>query len=231
MIFILIYKIKIMSNILDKIIQLPFDETKFIKKEYEKTQIVIHHTVSGGSAKAVASFWEGRPGRISTCIIIDKEGIPYQLFSSKYSGGHIGGRDTLKASFEKFNLSYRECNLNSIGVELISWGGLKKIDNKFYNCYGGEVKDDQITHIEGGFRGYDYFDSYTQKQIETLKELLIFWKDRYGIPLDYKYEDFFEISENALKGEKGLYSHVAFRLDKSDCFPDEKLINMLKSLS
>lgn len=219
-------------SIIDKIVQLDFPRDQYIRKEYPKSQIILHHTVSGGSAKAVASYWAGKPSRIATCIIIDKPGVPYQLFSSKYWGGHVGGKRSMAKSFGKYGLEYRNCSQPSIGVEIISWGGLKMIDGKLYNCYGGEYKEGDVkpTYFEEGYRGYNYYDSYTEAQIETLRQLLLYWNQRYGISLEYN-EDMWDVSEDALKGKNGIWAHTSFRFDKSDIFPQENMVEMLKNLA
>ena len=216
-----------MDDILKKIIQIPFND--YIKSQHDKSQIILHHTVSGGSAKAVATYWDSRPSRIATCIIIDKKGIPHQLFRSRYWAGHVGGRSTMTKEFERFGLPYRNCSKTSIGVELVSWGGLKMIDNKLYTCYGSEYTEGADVHFDDPFRGYSYFDSYTTEQIATLKELLIYWNKVYDIPLEYK-EDMWDVNEQALNNTPGIYSHTSFRRDKSDLFPQKELIEMLKSL-
>lgn len=38
------------------------------------------------------------------------------------------------------------------------------------------------------------------------------------------------VSNKALKGQNGLYTHNSYRRDKSDVSPQPKLIEMLKSL-
>ena len=215
------------KEILDKIIQIPFGN--YVKHPTKKTQVVLHHTVSGGSAKAVAKFWATKKGPIGTCIVIDKKGIAHQLFSSRYWAGHVGGRKTMTPEFMKFNLPYRSTSRSSIGVELIAWGGLKEVDGKLYNYYGKEHKGKDPYFIEAGYKGYNYFDRYTKEQIETLKGLLLYWNYVYKIPLDYN-EDMWNVNEAALSNVKGIYSHTSFRSDKSDLYPDEDLINMLKSL-
>lgn len=216
-------------NILDKIIQIPF-EGSYIKTKYKKTQIILHHTVSGGSAKAVASYWASMKPRIATCIIIDKAGIPYQLFSSRYWGGHVGGKKTMLKEFNKFDLPYRNCSKSSIGVELISWGGLKNINDKLYTCYGNEIEKENTTYYEESYRGYNYFDTYTKEQIKTLQELLIYWKDVYNIPLDY-YKEMWDVSYAALNNMHGVWVHNSFRSDKSDLAPQKELIDMLQNLN
>jgi len=214
-------------SILNKIISLPFNESQYIKEVTNKNQVVLHHTVSGDNAKAVTSYWGSDKKRVATCIIISRDGTPYQLFSSSYWGYHIG----VKAkTFAEFSLPYVKLDKYSIGVELTNWGGLKKIDGKLYNTYGGVVNS-EIQEYPNGYRGFKYFEKYTDKQIQTLKELLIFWGDKYGIPLDYKGNDnFFDLSMSALEGNSGIFSHTSFRGGKSDIHPQSELIDMLKNL-
>ncbi len=213
---------------LSSIVQLPFPQKQYVRAQYDKTQIILHHTVSGGSAKAVALYWGSDKPRIATCMIIDKKGVPHQLFSSKYWGGHVGGKTIMRKEFQRFGLPYRNCSKTSIGVELVSWGGLNMIDGQLYNAYGGKFHGEHIYYPEG-FRGYHYFDKYTQEQINTLKELLIYWNQRYNIPLNYN-EDMWDVSEKALNNERGIWSHTSFRSGKSDLYPDPELINMLKNI-
>jgi len=215
--------------ILDKIVQLPFSEDQYLKVQHEKTQIIGHHTVSGGSAKAVANYWGGNKPRVATCMIIDKAGVPHQLFSSKYWGGHVGGKSSMGKEFSRFGIPYRNCSKASIGVELVSWGGLNMIDGQLYNAYGDKFNEESIFY-ERGYRGYFYFDKYTQEQIDTYGELLKYWGKRYNIPLTYS-EDIWDVSPRALNGQKGVFTHTSFRSDKSDLHPQEELITMLKSLT
>jgi len=82
---------------------------------------------------------------------------------------------------------------------------------------------------EQGFRGFYGFEKYTDAQIEAVRELLVFWNERYKIPLDY-HDDMWDISNEALAGKAGVWTHVSYRKDKSDCHPQPELIEMLKSL-
>ena len=40
----------------------------------------------------------------------------------------------------------------------------------------------------------------------------------------------FDVRMDALKGEKGIFSHSSYRKDKSDLYPDKDLIQMLNNL-
>ncbi len=214
-----------MADILDTIVQVDYDESQYHKATYEKKQIVLHHTVSNGSAQAVVNWWESKPDRVGTPIIIDKKGIMHQVFSSRYYAGHVGNvSDEMKA----FNLRYRSCSKNSIGVELINGGGLVKKGSKLYDWYKREFKG-EVIHYPDGFNGFDYFPKYTAEQIESLRRLLIYWCNRYDIPTTYN-KDIWTVNKRALIGEKGIFAHASFRFDKSDLHPQPELITMLKTL-
>ena len=158
---------------------------------YEKNQIVLHHTVSGDSIRGDLITWKKYKSNIATCIIIERNGTIKQLFSSKYWAYHLG---TGNYSLDK----------HSIAIELDNWGGLilgdgkehkfgknvdgtprmkKTIDGKYYATYSNVVVDVPVTYYKDGFRGYDYFESYTDEQIRATGELLLLWHNRYNIPL------------------------------------------------
>lgn len=214
-----------MADILDTIKQIPYDEKQYHKATYEKNQIVLHHTISNGSAQAVVNWWELKPDRVGTPIIIEKDGKINQIFSSRYYAGHVGN---VSNEMKAFNLRYRSCSKNSIGVELINGGGLVKMGDNLYDAYGHEYKD-EVEYYSGGYNGFKYFPLYTKEQIESLRRLLIYWCNRYDIPTEY-HEDIWKVNKRALIGEKGIYVHGSFRFGKSDLHPQPELIEMLKNL-
>jgi len=214
-----------MPTLPENLVQLTFDENQYYKATYPKTQIVLHHTVSNGSAKAVADYWESKPDRVGTPIILDKEGIMHQLFSSRFYAGHIGDVDK---EMQKFKLPLRSCSKNSVGVELINMGGLTKKGNDLFDSYGNIFKGETV-HYPNKYRGFEYFAKYPQVQIDSLKKLILFWCEMYSIPSTYN-EDIWDVSKRALSGEPGIFCHTSFRSDKSDLAPQSEMIAMLKSL-
>jgi len=223
---------------LRKIHIVPFADDQYFQEEYQKKQIVIHHTISGEGINGDVTTWEADPKRVATCIIIDRAGIPWQLFSSKYWAGHLGAGN--------LNL-----DKHSIGVELDNWGwlipgdgtakqfgknadGTVKIVNtiigKYYAYYGNSIIVPMQYYIDD-FRGYNYYEKYSEAQIKTLGELILYWNQRYKIPLTYN-EDMWNVSQNALGSKSGIWTHVSYRPtpEKMDCHPQPNLIQMLKTL-
>ena len=228
-----------------------FPQEKYYPLEYPKKQIVLHHTVSGPGVRGDIQHWLSLADRIATCIIIDNNGIANQCFSSKYWAHHLGVKSTyLKAKgFPDWTSRNVELNRASIAIEIDNWGGLilgdgtekqfglNKYDmpnmiytivGKFYAAYGNAVTCD-VQEYPNGFRGYNYYEKYSEAQIKTVGELLLLWKIKYGIPLDY-HPDMFDISMEALGGKSGVWSHTSFREDKSDVHPQPELIEMLKAI-
>lgn len=209
-----------------------YPESKYIKEEYEKRIIVLHHTV-GRTAMSSIDGWRNSPGQIGTCIVIDRDGTPYQVFSSKYSAWHLkcGNPDIDK---------------HSIGVELANLGYLtlgdgttmrfgaisvKTVPGRFYDYYGS-VANVPTTYFENGYRDHKYFESYTDAQIQTTGELLLYWGKKYSITLDYN-PDMWDVSPRALAGAPGIWAHVSYRpkTEKSDIYPMPEMVNMLKTLN
>lgn len=202
---------------LSNIKMIDFPEDKYFREEFAKKQVVLHHTVSGPGIRGDLDTWLANPHRVATCIIIDRDGTPNQMFPSKFWGYHTGRG----ASIDK----------HSIGIEFDSWGGLILKNGNFHTVYGNKVNV-LATRYADGFRGYEYYESYTDEQIRTAGELILLWRDRYGIPMDYK-DDMWDISQKARSGEPGVWTHVSYQpaSTKQDCHPQPELISMLKSLS
>jgi hypothetical protein len=228
-------------SVLDNIKQITFPETGYFRQEYAKTQVCLHHTVSGPGVMGDVNYWIQRAAKISTPIIVDRTGDIYQCYSTKYWGYHLGVRD--EDIIESGISNYHRLDYNCIGVEIDSWGGL--VQDKTTSLWHPALWDkkkkklvpntdvkaiENVVEYPDGFRGFYGFEKYTDEQIESTKQLLLFWNKSWGIPLQYN-EDMFELNSRALSGESGIWTHTSYRLDKSDCHPQEELITMLKSLT
>jgi N-acetyl-anhydromuramyl-L-alanine amidase AmpD len=215
---------------LNTIIQVDFPENQYIKEQTDKKQIVLHHTVSGQGVDGDIAWWRETADRIGTAIIVGWDGKIYQCFSTKYWAYHLGVKTANNLALNKA----------SIGIEIDSWGGLMRSNRAWYPAKWDETLKQNVPNLavrpiqnvqvyENGFKGFYGYEKYTDAQIEAVRKLLVYWRDTWKIPLKYN-EDMWAISTKALSGEAGVWTHVSFREDKSDCHPQPELIQMLKSL-
>ncbi|MBC7486107.1 MAG: N-acetylmuramoyl-L-alanine amidase [Cytophagaceae bacterium] len=206
---------------LPKIEILPFPEDQYYKQAFDKKQIVLHHTASGRGSDGDYKHWLSNKERVSTSQIINQDGTCAQLFNSKWWGHHIG-------STHANNLIL---NKESIAIEIDSWGGLTyDTKTREFKTYTGKVvPQNTVIEYDQSFRGYRFFERYTEAQIESVRKLLVYWSTQYKIPLTYN-DGMWEVSQDALNKKPGIWTHVSYRKDKSDCHPQPELIAMLKRL-
>lgn len=226
-----------MSLDVTKIKQVPLRESQYIKEEIKKTQIVLHHTAGNSSGVGTIKMWDTDDrGRIATCVTISGKGQSKdtydgeicQAFSSKYWAYHLGIKPDV---FRANALPYKSIDPLAIGIEICNWGPLTlKKDGKFYNYVNREVPADQVTELATPYKGHKYYHRYTDAQIESVRQLLVYWNKIYGIPLTYNEKDMWSVSKNALSAVSGVYTHNSYRKDKSDIHPCPRMIAMLKSL-
>lgn len=205
--------------------QVSFADSNFFKEETKKKQIYLHHTAGNGNAEQVFKYWASTGERVATCVAIGANGLIAQGFSSKYWGYHLGLK---KAVFSSNGIPYQSLDKLSIGVEICNWGYLKEKNGKLVNYVGIEIPNKDVIKLDKPFKGYQFWHSYTKEQIESTKELLLYWNEIYKIPLDYN-EDIWDVSKRALAAEPGVFTHNSVRKDKSDVYPHPELIEMLKS--
>lgn len=216
-----------------KTIDIPFQ--KYFTKEYKKTQIYLHHTVSPNKLhnrgpQGDIQHWNNQSYNLGTYIIIDSDGTVYQLFSSNKWSNHLGLK---KSTFDKYKIPYYKLDKTSIGIELDNLGPLLWTKKGYTSFAYPDIfyvpKDRVIDYGTKGYRGHRFYEAYAQSQIESLEAILRALTDVYNIPKHYN-ETMWEMSLEALSGVSGIWTHTSVRSDKSDCHPDPKLITMLKDL-
>jgi len=201
-----------------KIIDNLLADNQYFKSIQPKKQIVIHHTAGSGNAKNVIHGWNFNAVEVGTAYVIDSIGDIYKAFEPQYWAYHLGLKSANNIPLNK----------QSIGIEVCNWGQLIEKDGKYYNYVNKEVPANEVVKLPK-FRGYEYYHAYNTKQIQALKELLLFLGEKFNIDLTYN-SDMWDISQNALSGKNGLYTHVSYRSDKNDMNPQPELITMLKTL-
>lgn len=211
---------------ISKIVQHRLKPGQFMDAKHEKKQIYLHHTAGGPDAVSVAKYFDTKPERVATAFIIGANGTIVQCFSSKDWAYHLGLKESI---FKANKVPYISLDPISIGIEVCNWGPLTFKNNKYYNYVGGEVNASHVTTLEKPYKGYKHWFTYTDAQIESLRQLVEYLCETYDIPKDYN-ESIWDIDIDALKGNKGIFTHNSVRKDKSDMYPCPRVIQMLKNL-
>jgi N-acetyl-anhydromuramyl-L-alanine amidase AmpD len=202
-------------------------DEQYYKEESRKRQIYIHHTV-GGSARSTFNWWlndtskSGGTLKVATAYLIERDGTIYEVFDPKYWAHHLG----LKIAANE------RLNRESIGIELCSEGALvKKSDGKLYCFDGAKFYRDVAVDLGYIWRGYQYFDAYEKKQIDSCIALVVALCEQFNIPKRIPDGDLGRFDLRLLDFD-GVLGHCHVRADKTDphpLFPWGMLSEALKS--
>ena len=208
---------------------------EYINGKYNNDYIALHHTAGYDNPKAVVDCWaKDSLGRVATEFVIGGQrctdgrsiydGQIVRTYPEGNQGYHIGASGS----------SYM--NIHSVGIELCNMGWVK--NGKTYT--GSIVRPDQIVSLKEPFRGYINWHKYTTKQIEVLRDLLLYVANRDNIDLHtgiYKWiktegaMKAFDFHQDAYSGKvKGLITHANIRKSKYDVSPQPELIDMILTL-
>lgn len=211
---------------ISKIKQVRLKDSQYFAEESAKTQIYLHHTAGNGNAEAVSRYWNGTSDRVATAFVVGQDGLIVQCFSSKHWAWHLG---ISKAEFKGQGAKYQNLDKASVGIEVCNWGYLKEKDGKFYNYVNTRVPESMVTTLDEPFKGFKHWYKYTDAQIESTRQLLVYLCDTYNIPREYRAQ-IFSLDKEAFKGTPGIYTHNSVRKDKSDIYPCPRMIQMLENL-
>jgi hypothetical protein len=223
---------------ISKIIQENLPAANYYQEEIPKKQIFIHHTAGASNAKNVIGGWKTRTDHVCTAFVIAgkpptatsgfNDGDIYQAFSSKHWGYHLGLK---KEVFAANGVPYISLDKGSIAIEICNWGALTlKGDGNYYHYLDKTVPADEVVKLDTPYRGSQYYHKYTDAQLASLKDLLVYLCDKYTIPKTY-HADMWDISKNALTATPGIWTHTSVRTDKVDCSPQPNLVSLLQGLA
>ena len=127
------------------------NEGQWLKEKSKKTQIVLHHSVSS-SVDSLFNRWNQDKSRIGTAYSIDKDGTIYNHFPDDEWAYHL----YISSPGNKVTRGLKRFSVNrdkeSIGIELVSAGGLTLKEGTWYSSYGTVVPDENV--VETNCRGY-----------------------------------------------------------------------------
>ena len=207
-----------MYNLILDVVSVDF-EGNYFKQVYPKKQIIWHHSAGWDNARGMFDWWEkdGRTHVATSCGITDNGNL-YKGFDEKYWAASIGANHPNNRTLDK----------EAVAIEICNWGELSEKNGKIVSWTGYELDSDDVINLK--YKHVNYFEKYTEEEIETLKYWTLLNAMRFGIPLDYKEDDMWSVSNDALNRVPGLYTHNSYRVDKTDVSPQPKLIEMAKSL-
>jgi hypothetical protein len=220
------------------------DPGEYLTDIVKKDTVYIHQTAGSHRPDWTIDGWErdrtksGERLPVATAYVIggksvkdgnvDFDGKIYRAFDDKYWAYHLG----LKTA------NNVELNKKSIGIEICNYGPLTKTkDGTFINYVNNSVPASMVETLPQPWKGYTHFHKYTDKQLSSVKALLLDIASRHKIDLKAGLHQFitsgvnsFSLNQGALKGLPGLWTHVNVREDKSDCWPQPQLIDLIKTL-
>ena len=210
-------------------------KNEYVSGKFKNDYIILHHTAGWDNPKQVVDSWaKDTLGRIATEFVIGGQrctdgrniydGKVVRSYPEGNQGYHIGASGS----------TYM--NTHSVGIELCNMGWVK--NGKTYT--GSIVRPDQIVSLNEPFRGYIKWHKYSDKQIQSLRELLLYIAKRDNIDLHkgiYQWikqegaEKAFDFHQDAYDGKvKSLLCHSNIRKDKFDMSPQPELIDMILTL-
>lgn len=229
-----------------KIVDHLLSKGEYYEEVVEKDTLYIHHTAGSNRPDWTIDGWErdrtkaGQRLRVATAYVIggiDRgssrdtkfDGVVYRAFDDKYWAHHLG----LKAS------NNDALNKKSVAIEICNYGPLTKTrDGIFLTYVNNQVPVEMVIDLGKNFRGFQYYQKYTDNQLKTLKELMLDIASRHKkIDLKAGLHQFVTMGQNmmdynaaATKGVPGLWSHSNARTDKFDVYPHPQLIELIKNL-
>lgn len=214
----------------------------YFKEAFSKNQIYLSHTNTHPHPSFAIKKWVNSPYKVSSCFVVAgkpytnenfyEDGQIHQCFNSKFWAIHLGIHAKLNnvpSRFYKKEIS-RKLEKHSINIAICNAGALTWESGRFYSSFRKVIDEKDVIEYMEPYRGNRFYHKYTPAQIESLKSILIYLNELYNIPLDYKSE-IWDISENALKGEAGIFTKCSVRSDLNSCHPQPELIQMLLDLS
>ena len=140
------------------------DENSYYSEPHPKDAIFLHHTEGYYRPDWVISSWDRNKTnstnkiRTAACLV-------------------IGGKDP-KGLDNSYDGSVMQA------IELCNFGQLiESLDGGFYTKTHVRIPEDQICELTHPFRGYTYFHLYSDKQLESLRKMLLDLSEKFEIDL------------------------------------------------
>lgn len=199
-----------------------------------KDYLFIHHTAGWNNPyKQIDQWGDDTRGAVGTEFVIGGQSVRDN--NAKYDGQVLQAIPEGSYGWHLGKNGSQYMHTHSVGIEVCNFGYIE--NGRTYA--GTHVVNNQIVTLDKPFRGYTQWHKYSNEQIKSLKNLILYIAERDNIDVRdglvseiKKFGvDGFEFNEDAYYGRvKGLWTHTNTRRDKFDMFPQQELIDMLLSL-
>ena len=188
-------------------------ETNYHKEIYDKTQIIIGHTHQKGMSHYGSWIYRlnGKYKKTAN-FTIDKNGNIYQHYDPKYYSNFIN-KDQDKASI-------------SIILENLGWFRKDSMVDKYIDWIGNNYRIETDNVLMKRWRNHTYWDKYSEKQTESLKNLVIKLLDEYNIKKEFIGHNTYDENVDLFKGITFRSNYYQEATDVSPAFD----INVLKNI-
>lgn len=208
---------------------------EYIEGNYKNEYIILHHTAGGANPRSVVDYW-GRDslGRVAAEFIVGGQNC--NTGNAKYDGQIVRSFPEGCQAYHIGKSGSSYMNTHSVGIEMCNFGYVDK--GKTYT--GATVIQEQTVSLSAPYKGYLFWHKYSDEQIKSVKNLLLYVSNRDNIDLHeglYKWIKnegpikAFDFHIDAYNGNvKGLLTHTNIRKDKFDCCPQQNLVDMIMTL-
>ncbi len=185
-----------------------YTTTTKTKTKTKKQSICLHFTV--GYIKSDTTALTTKDNYVSVSYVVDRCGRIYELFpdtmwSYHLGSGTVGGNGAMSKQ--------------TIGIEISNYGPLKSSgDNLLIDIYNKEYckKSETEYYYAQNFRGYEYFASMTDVQVNAVAALVKYLGRKHDIPMNFKPDDALFASDAEALAFEGVFYHTNVRKDKFD---------------
>jgi N-acetyl-anhydromuramyl-L-alanine amidase AmpD len=188
-------------------------ESNYHKEIYDKTQIIIGHTHQKGMSHYGSWIYRLNGNNKKTAnFTIDKNGNIYQHYDPKYYSNFIN-KDQDKASI-------------SIILENLGWFRKDSMVDKYIDWIGNNYRIEPDNVLMKRWRNHTHWDKYSEKQTESLKNLVSKLLDEYNIKKEFIGHNTYDENVDLFKGITFRSNYYQEATDVSPAFD----INVLKNI-
>ena len=197
----------------------------FYEGEIEKQGIVLHFTAGYLRGDMGAMIRQGK--HVCVPYLSARSGDVFQIFDPKHCWGYHLGRSAVGGN--------TTMSKKTVAIEISNIGPLELRGNSLHTAYGDKYcsldEKQYYTKLAKSWRGYQYYASYTEEQIDSLINLLKHITKRFNIPAEFLPEEkryrIFSSAKEA-RAFKGISTHINYRKngkwDLGPAFPWDRVI-------